>query len=293
MDLDRPALAPALGVALATAGTFLLIGAIGGLSLHQIGWVVAALGLAALVYCCLLLGTSGAGPAGAAKLAALIGALALPAGIALASYGGSSAFGGGIPLGLLLQPFALLAGGPAADAASNGLFAGAFALLVAYLWTRWPRLAFAAGIEAVLALSERLASGVGDGSWIRGIVLLLVAAALTSAVMTLRSSQGDLARSLAMPAGIAAIIGVILLPIADPGRLALGPLLVAVPLLLWVLWLLVLAPRLGPALVAVVGTSILALDLADDSHVWIAIPVLAAGALLALAPLAQPHRVRA
>jgi hypothetical protein len=293
VDLERPALVPALGVALAAAGTFLLIGSIGGLSLHQTGWIVAALGLAALVLCGILIGTSGAEPEGDAKLAALVGALALPAGVALASFGGSNPFSGGrIPVGILLQPLAFLAGGASADAASDGLLAGAVALFVVYLWTRWPRLAFAAGIEAVLGLSERLVSGVGDGSWIRGLILLGIAAALTFAVMTLRSSQGDLSSSLAVPAGIAALIGAVLLPIADPGRLALGSLVVAAPLLVWALWLLVLAPRLGAALVAVVATFLLAFDLADGSHVWIAILVLTAGALLALTPLAQPQRLR-
>jgi hypothetical protein len=196
-------------------------------------------------------------------------------------------------MGILMQPLAFLTGGAAADAASDGLFAGAVALFVVYLWTRWPRLAFAAGVEAVLGLSERLVSGVSDGSWIRGFVLLVIAGALTFAVMTLRSSQGDLASSLAVPAGIAALVGAVLLPIADPGRLALGSLVVAGPLLLWALWLLVLAPRLGSALVAVVATFVLTFDLADGSHVWIAILVLAVGAMLAVTPLARPARFRA
>jgi len=143
-----------------------------------------------------------------------------------------------------------------------------------------------------VAVTGGVVSGVGDGSWIRGLILLGIAAALTFAVMTLRSSQGDLSSSLAVPAGIAALIGAVLLPIADPGRLALGSLVVAAPLLVWALWLLVLAPRLGAALVAVVATFLLAFDLADGSHVWIAILVLTAGALLALTPLAQPQRLR-
>jgi hypothetical protein len=293
VELDRPRLPPTLGVALATAGTFLLVGSIGGLSLHQTGWIVAALGVAGLVLCGALISTSRAAPAADAKLAALVGSLALPVGVALASYGGSSPLGGGIPLGLLLQPFAMLTGGPAADAASDGLFAGAIVLLLVYRWARWARLVFAGGIEAVLGLSERLAGGAGgDGSWVRGFVLLAVGAALTSAVVTLRTDHGDLSSSLAVPAGLAALIGAILLPIADPGRLAVGPLAVAILLLLWLLELLRLAPRLGSAVVAAAGTYLLAFDLADGGHVWIAIPVLAVGALLALAPVARPDRIR-
>jgi hypothetical protein len=95
-----------------------------------------------------------------------------------------------------------------------------------------------------------------------------------------------------VPAGIAASIGAVLLPIADVGRLAVGSLVVAVPLLLWLLWLLAAAPRLGTGVMAAVGTLVLALDLQDGSHVWIAILVLAAGVLLALAPLARPRALR-
>jgi hypothetical protein len=292
VDRERSVVAPASGVALATAGTFLLVQSIGGLSQHQIGWIVAALGLAALVLCGLLLAVRGEAT-GDAKLAALIGALALPAGVAVASYSAPSPFGGGIPVAALLNPLAFIAGGETADAASDGLFAGALVLLLVYLWTRWPRLAFAAGVEAVLGLSDRLASGAGsDGSWIRGLVLLAIAIVLTVWIRGRLDGASDLAGSLAVPAGIAASIGAVLLPISDVGRLAVGSLAVAVPLLLWLLWLLVAAPRLGTGVMAVVGTVILTLDLGDGSHVWIAILVLAVGALLALAPLARPKALR-
>jgi hypothetical protein len=293
MEVDRAVLVSACGIVLAAVGTVLTLLAISSVTRTEAGWATALLGVAALVLHCLVLGRSGAAPAADAKLAAFVGAVAVPVGVALVAYDATPSLGGlGGALQAVIGPFALL-GDAVGDALSEGLFVGAVALAAAYLWTRWPRLLFGAGVQLVLAISERLTKNAGDGSWPKGIFLLAVAAAITAAVIALRAPQAQVASSLAVPAGIAALVGALLLPIADPGRLAVGSLLVAVALLGWLLALLLLAPRLGMAIVIGAGAILLAADLGDGSHLLLALLVLAAGVALAAVPQLRPDlRVR-